>query len=105
MGTLCFYVDKENLYWDAEAVYSGFDYDTFKVLTGEVFYVDENGVTGSSYSSTCEWWGWCFEDKDAVYYSERGSPEGNSHWFIRNTDKIFPDVWNYDHIRNKVNHY
>ena len=52
MGTLCFYVDKENLYWDAEAVYSGFDYDTFKVLTGEVFYVDENGVTGS-FSATC----------------------------------------------------
>ena len=105
MWTLCFYVDKENLYWDAEAVYSGFDYDTFKVLTGEVFYVDENGVTGSSFSSTCIWWGWCFEDKDAVYYSERGSPEGNSHWFIRNTDKIFPDVWNYDYIRNKVNQY
>ena len=55
MWTLCFYVDKENLYWDAETVYSGFDYDTFKVLTGEVFYVDENGGTGSSMMRMMLW--------------------------------------------------
>ncbi len=89
--TPCYFKDKNYVYRDNWAIFSGFDYNTLHALTGMV----QDPKTGKNVETSCLWW--CFEDKDAIYY------QMEYPFWIRDTTKIFPvDEWSFDIIRDKV---
>lgn len=103
-GTPCYFKDKNFVYRNDQALFSGFDYTTFQIVTGKYKVISNEPKLGPFVDKweedTCVWG--CFEDKDAVYYDEWSSWPEEMNGFIRDTTKIFPNTSEYDLVRNKV---
>lgn len=100
----CYFKDKNFAYRNDQALFSGFDYATFQILTGIYEGMSKDKKSGTliqkQREDTCVWG--CFEDIDAIYYDEWTSWPQETNGFVRNTTKVFPHTSDYDEVRNKV---